>query len=201
MTSARQQRKPRLAVAVLVWFAAAWAPLAQAVEKPILVDPYTGLAISGFDPVAYFTDGKPVFGRPDLELRVDGVIWRFRNEGDRAAFADHPEVYTPRFGQVTRYSGRSAANVSTFFIALTRARLFSSILRVSLRARRANGRRSRARLRAEATSPRQTFTAAALRGSPQATKAGIRKLFSACPNVSALPSGFVTRPPAAATTA
>jgi hypothetical protein len=107
MTSARQQRKSRLAVAVLIWFAVTGATLAQAVEKPILVNPNTGLAISGFDPVAYFTDGKPVFGRPDLELRVEGVVWRFRNTGDKAAFADHPEVYTPRFGG---YDPVAAAN-------------------------------------------------------------------------------------------
>ena len=59
---------------------------------------HTGLAISGFDPVAYFTDGKPVFGRPDLELSLGGAVWRFRNVGNRAAFADHPEIYRPRFG-------------------------------------------------------------------------------------------------------
>ena len=58
----------------------------------------TGLAISGFDPVAYFTDAKPAFGRPDMELRQGQVTWRFRNEGNREAFADHPEVYIPHFG-------------------------------------------------------------------------------------------------------
>ena len=76
------------------------APLAgyAAVADVIVVNAHTGLAISGFDPVAYFTDGKPKFGRPELELRADGVVWRFYNEGNRAAFADHPEVYAPRFG-------------------------------------------------------------------------------------------------------
>jgi len=64
----------------------------------IVVNAYTGLAISGFDPVAYFTEAKPKIGRPGLELRVDGTVWRFRNEGNRAAFADQPEVYRPRFG-------------------------------------------------------------------------------------------------------
>ena len=63
-----------------------------------MVNAYTGLAISGFDPVAYFTEAKPKIGRPGLELRVDGTVWRFRNEGNRAAFADQPEVYRPRFG-------------------------------------------------------------------------------------------------------
>jgi hypothetical protein len=35
---------------------------------------------------------------PDLEYSRGGVIWRFANEGNRAAFVDNPEVYAPRFG-------------------------------------------------------------------------------------------------------
>ena len=84
---------------MLGFCAGMFAPLARAAEVgPFVVNPNTGLAISGFDPVAYFTDHKPEFGRPDLELRVDGYVWRFANVGNRAAFKDHPEVYAPRFG-------------------------------------------------------------------------------------------------------
>ena len=72
--------------------------MAWAAPEPLVVNANTGLALSGFDPVAYFTDGKPEFGRPGLELRSNGVVWRFHNQGNRAAFADHPEVYTPQFG-------------------------------------------------------------------------------------------------------
>ena len=57
-----------------------------------------GLALYGIDPVAYFTDKKPVAGRPDVELTYAGAVWRFGNEGNRAAFAADPEVYMPRFG-------------------------------------------------------------------------------------------------------
>ena len=63
-----------------------------------VTDPETGLAINGFDPVTYFTDATPRPGRPDMEYRRNGVIWRFRNEGNRAAFQQDPEVYTPMFG-------------------------------------------------------------------------------------------------------
>ena len=63
-----------------------------------VTDPETGLAINGFDPVTYFTDATPRPGRPDMEYRRNGVIWRFRNEGNRAAFADDPNVYAPQFG-------------------------------------------------------------------------------------------------------
>jgi hypothetical protein len=103
MTAARQQRKSplplawALGLAVLTGFfapASIWA----APSDRIVVDDHTGLAISGFDPVAYFTEAKPKFGRRDLELRLDATVWRFQNEGNRAAFAEHPEVYAPRFG-------------------------------------------------------------------------------------------------------
>ena len=102
MTRARQAGKVRRTLGILFGLAlGAVAPSAistAAEREPIVVDPNTGLAISGVDPVAYFTDKKPVFGRPELELDRDGAVWRFRNEGNRAAFAAHPEVYRPRFG-------------------------------------------------------------------------------------------------------
>ena len=63
-----------------------------------VTDPETGLAINGFDPVAYFTEATPRPGRPDMEYRRNGVTWRFRSEGNRAAFADDPNVYAPQFG-------------------------------------------------------------------------------------------------------
>jgi hypothetical protein len=71
---------------------------AAGAPPPLVVNDLTGLAISGFDPVAYFTDKSPKGGRPDLELALGGVVWRFRNEGNRAAFAEHLDVYTPQFG-------------------------------------------------------------------------------------------------------
>lgn len=67
-------------------------------EDRLVVNPDTGLAISGFDPVAYFSRHKAVQGDPQLELTQNGAVWRFLNEGNRAVFAEHPEVYTPRFG-------------------------------------------------------------------------------------------------------
>ena len=72
---------------------------AAATTEQIVVDRNTGLAIYGFDPVSYFTDGKAA-GRPCRARTSNhgGVAWRFRNEGNRAAFADDPDVYMPRYG-------------------------------------------------------------------------------------------------------
>ena len=85
------------AIALSIWLAAA-RPGGAATTEYLVVDRHTGLAISGFDPMAYFIDGGPRLGKSEIELRHAGAVWRFRNEGNRAAFAAHPEVYAPRFG-------------------------------------------------------------------------------------------------------
>lgn len=69
-----------------------------AVTERVVVNRFSGLAIDGFDPVAYFTDGKPELGREEFEASEAGVIWRFHNEGNRASFVAHPEIYGPQFG-------------------------------------------------------------------------------------------------------
>ncbi len=69
-----------------------------ATTERVVIDRHTGLAIYGIDPVAYFVDKKPKAGREDFELRYAGAVWRFENEGNRAAFAADPDVYIPQFG-------------------------------------------------------------------------------------------------------
>ena len=69
-----------------------------ATTEMIVVDWHNGLAIDGYDPVAFFTDGKLLAGKSDLELRYGGAVWRFRNIGNREAFAARPDVYMPQFG-------------------------------------------------------------------------------------------------------
>src|SRR5271156_6667735 len=103
MTSARRKRKQYgVSFAVLAGLALALpvlAPNAQAgLTERIVVDWHTGLAISGYDPVAFFTDGKPMPGSPDFELHYGGAVWRFANIGNRAAFAAQPDVYMPQYG-------------------------------------------------------------------------------------------------------
>ena len=69
-----------------------------ATTERVVANRYSGLAIEGFDPVAYFTDSVAVQGLPEFEAAQAGVVWRFRNEGNRASFVAHPEVYGPQFG-------------------------------------------------------------------------------------------------------
>lgn len=69
-----------------------------ATTERVVTDYRTGLAISGFDPVGYFSNANAKIGRAELETRFAGATWRFINEGNRQAFTDHPEVYLPAFG-------------------------------------------------------------------------------------------------------
>ncbi len=73
-------------------------PAAAATTERVVVNRYTGLAIEGFDPVAYFVDSLPLLGLPQFEASEAGAVWRFRNEGNRASFVAHPDIYGPQFG-------------------------------------------------------------------------------------------------------
>ena len=86
--------------ALAILGALAFSPLAAqaATTERIIVNRYTGLAIEGFDPVAYFVDARAVIGLPEFEASQAGAVWRFRNEGNRASFVAHPDIYGPQFG-------------------------------------------------------------------------------------------------------
>src|SRR5262245_9880941 len=103
MTAPRRSRKclarPFLVALALAGVVAAMAvSRAGATTERVVVDGRTGLAIYGFDPVAYFTLAGATIGREELELPYGGAVWRFRNSGNRSAFAQNPDVYMPQFG-------------------------------------------------------------------------------------------------------
>jgi YHS domain-containing protein len=104
MTSARRQRKTcsssQAALLGLLGLIAAvhGSVSASALTERIVIDNRSGMALSGFDPVAYFSDHAARACEGAAEYVDAGVVWRFCNEGNRAAFAAHPEIYSPQFG-------------------------------------------------------------------------------------------------------
>ena len=64
------------------------------------------LSISGYDPVAYFTDGKPVQGKAEIEHLWHKLRWRFASEAHRDLFTKDPDHYAPQ------YDGYCAMGVS-----------------------------------------------------------------------------------------
>ena len=57
-----------------------------------------GVAILGYDTVAYFTDGRPVKGSPDFEYVWQDARWRFASAEHRTLFVSSPDHYAPQFG-------------------------------------------------------------------------------------------------------
>jgi enamine deaminase RidA (YjgF/YER057c/UK114 family) len=55
------------------------------------------LSISGYDTVAYFTDGKPVQGKPEFEYLWHKLRWRFANGEHRDLFVKDPNRYAPQY--------------------------------------------------------------------------------------------------------
>lgn len=55
------------------------------------------LAIKGFDPVAYFTEGQPVLGKPEFEHSVDSARYRFASAENLERFKADPDRYMPQF--------------------------------------------------------------------------------------------------------
>ena len=58
----------------------------------------SGGAIRGYDPVAYFTEGRPVEGKSAHRFEWMGATWSFASAENRAAFEADPEKYAPRYG-------------------------------------------------------------------------------------------------------
>jgi hypothetical protein len=84
------RRTPLLPLLVLL------AMTAVARAQPINAD--QGLAIHGLDPVAYFTDGRPIAGDPAITAEWQGAHWRFASTAHRDTFLAAPERYAPAYG-------------------------------------------------------------------------------------------------------
>ena len=59
---------------------------------------WKGLAIKGYDSVAYFTLGKPVKGNSEFEYKWEGAKWRFSTSEHLNLFTSNPEKYAPQYG-------------------------------------------------------------------------------------------------------
>lgn len=63
---------------------------------------YTGflssLAVNGYDPVAYFTEKRPVKGSSKFEYKYKDATWRFASQENLDKFRANPEKYAPRYG-------------------------------------------------------------------------------------------------------
>jgi YHS domain-containing protein len=63
-----------------------------------------GKALSGFDPVAYFTVDDAVAGDPRYEFAWNGAKWLFSSQENLEKFRADPEIYAPQFGGYCAYA-------------------------------------------------------------------------------------------------
>jgi len=63
----------------------------------------SGIALQGYDPVAFFTDGKPVLGNEEFHSSFHDVTYRFASAEHQAMFEKEPAKYEPQFGGYCAY--------------------------------------------------------------------------------------------------
>ncbi|MEM1250651.1 MAG: YHS domain-containing (seleno)protein [Acidobacteriota bacterium] len=73
-------------------------PSLEAQKAEIYTPVLSNAAIKGYDPVAYFTDQKPVKGSSRITHDWKGAEWRFASEANRDKFAADPERWAPQYG-------------------------------------------------------------------------------------------------------
>lgn len=81
-----------LALLVLLLLPAAFA------GEPEIYTGRDGLAVGGYDTVAYFKAGEPVKGSADFTADYKGATWRFSSRQNLQDFEANPESYAPRYG-------------------------------------------------------------------------------------------------------
>jgi len=57
-----------------------------------------GVAVKGYDVIAYFTAGEPVEGSSEIAFEWNGAMWWFSNRRHLELFQGDPEKYAPRYG-------------------------------------------------------------------------------------------------------
>lgn len=94
--SARGRRMTSAGLAAVLALLILGGPVAVA-DEPVYKS-WFGTAIRGYDPVAYFTAGRPVKGDSDFEYQWRGATWKLSSAENLALFREDPEKYVPAYG-------------------------------------------------------------------------------------------------------
>ena len=95
--------KQRMKKLFLLLFTLGSALSVLAQSKTLLNLDKTGAAIQGYDPVAFFTDNKPVKGKPEFPIRHNGALYYFASKEHHDLFKSDPVKYEPVFGGYCAY--------------------------------------------------------------------------------------------------
>ena len=87
-------KQPLLVVLLLGSLCTAWAAETRSINATWIGK----VAIHGYDPVAYFDQGRPIQGEKALAAEWRGASWRFASATHRETFLKDPERYAPQYG-------------------------------------------------------------------------------------------------------
>jgi YHS domain-containing protein len=82
-------------------------------KNPVYTGTFSNLAVSGYDPVAYFKAGKPVEGAARYEYKWNGATWRFASAANLAAFKTNPQSFAPQYGGYCAWAVSQGYTAST----------------------------------------------------------------------------------------
>jgi YHS domain-containing protein len=85
-----------LAIAIVIGGYFIWVP--SATTHSSVNQTEFGVAIGGYDPIAYFTEGRAVRGEEKYEFSWQGARWYFASSEHRDRFVAQPERYAPQYG-------------------------------------------------------------------------------------------------------
>jgi hypothetical protein len=67
-------------------------------EEKVNTGYFGNTAIKGYDPVAYFTQSKPVKGSKEYRMKWLGAYWQFSSAVHMKLFSENPHRYAPQYG-------------------------------------------------------------------------------------------------------
>lgn len=104
---------------------------AETVVKPVNADG-KGVAVHGYDVVAYFTENKAVKGSASHQFEWNGAVWRFSSAANRDRFAADPVAYGPQFGGYCAYavSRNYTADIDPDAFSIVNGKLYLNYSRV-----------------------------------------------------------------------
>lgn len=80
---------------------------------PEIFAPTNGVAIHGYDPVAYFRESKPVEGSSDYTTEYKGAKWHFSSQANLDAFTANPTAYAPQYGGYCAFAAAKGGIATT----------------------------------------------------------------------------------------
>ena len=108
-----ESEMPQTTRRVVLACALALAATPALAEDAVYTSTFSNVAVSGYDAVAYFTEGKPVEGSDGFTADHDGATWRFASAANRDAFLEDPVRFAPQYGGYCAWAVSQGYTAST----------------------------------------------------------------------------------------